>query len=407
MDKSHIMNQDNTNIIQDFIRFIAMAVANISLYSRHHLQVVRLGQQAAEKLKQVMGEKKEISFLRIDEDLIVDNNPLPKSIYLTRLIGILRHHGIEHLTFTSEIKPEELLSFLANLLTKSKIKLSSSPNIVFGRVEIQSSGPVNDLATAHECLKNLRPSDVPHAELYKFAEIYEEIKKKQKLHIKGVGEIVACFIDTLRSESNSFMALGSIRIMDEYTFTHSTNVCILNLAQALALHIDGPLLHDIGVAAMLHDVGKLFIPEDILCKPGKLTEQEWKFIQQHPTKGAQYLLDTPGLTPLATVTAYEHHIKYNRSGYPQIPEDWELNLCSQMTTISDIFDALRTKRSYHDPLEMKAVLDKIAELAGTQLHPGLTKNFLSLLSPFINSTQNTTDTPEISAAKTNMRAVQG
>ena len=296
---------------------------------------------------------------------------------------------------------------MANLLNKKKTKLSSSPNIILGRVEIRTSGPVNDLANAHECLKKLRPSDIPHAELYKFAEIYEEIKKKQKLHVKGVGEIVACFIDTLRSESNSFMALGSIRIMDEYTFTHSTNVCILNLAQALALHIDGPLLHDIGVAAMLHDVGKLFIPEEILCKPGKLTEQEWQFIQQHPIKGAQYLLNTPGLTPLATVTAYEHHIKYNRSGYPQIPEGWELNLCSQMTTISDIFDALRTKRSYHDPMEMKSVLDKISDLAGTELHYGLTKNFLNLLSPFINASKNIIDIPEPCPADADMRAAQG
>lgn len=382
------MNQGHTETIQDFVRFIATTLANISLYSCHHPQVINLSQKATEKLKLVMAEKKEISFLRIDEDLIVNNNPLAKSVYLTRFVRLLRHHGIEHLSFLSGVKADELLSFIAKLLNKDKFKTSASRNIILGHVEIGRHNHVNDLATAHECLKNLRLSDIPQAELHKFAEIYEEIKKKKKLHVKGVGEIVACFIDTLKNESSSFLALGSLRIMDEYTYTHSTNVCILNLAQALALNIDGPMLHDIGVSAMLHDVGKLFIPEDILRKPEKLTAEEWQFIQQHPIKGAKYLMNTPGLTPLATITAFEHHQKFDHSGYPQIPGEWQLNLCSQMTTISDIFDALRSKRSYRDTLEMHVVVEEIACLAGTQLHPGLTKNFLNLMVPFYQSTNS-------------------
>ena len=385
------MNHDTAKTYQDFIRFIAMAVANISLYSHHHPQVVHLGQQARDKLKKVMGEKRTLSFLRIDEDLVVDNSPLPKSIYLSRLIRVLRHHGIEHITFSAEVSAEELLSFLASLLSKGCQKSITSQNITIGNVEIKNRGRANDIEAANECLKNLRLSDVPHAEILKFAEIYEEIRKKRKLHVKGIGEIVACFIDTLRNESDSLLALASIRMMDEYTFTHSTNVCVLNLAQALALHLDGPVLHDIGVAAMLHDVGKLFIPEEILCKPGKLTDEEWHLIQQHPAKGARYLLDTPGLTPLATITAFEHHRKFNGGGYPHVTEDLKLNLCSQMTAISDIFDALRTKRSYRDALEMKTVVKKIADLAGTELHPGLTKNFLNLLAPFIHSAENETE----------------
>ena len=399
------MNQEASKNYQDFIRFIAMALANISLYSKHHPQVIRLGQQAADKLKKVMGEKKSLSFLRIDEDLVVDNVPLQKNIYLSRLIRVLRQHGVEHITFSSQVTADDLLSFIAGLLSKDKKGLNAGRNITLGHVEIKSCGHVNDLESAKEGLKRLQLCDIPHAEALKFAEIYEEIRKKRKLHVKGVGEIVACFIDALRSESDSFLALASIRMMDEYTFTHSTNVCVLNLAQAISLNIEGPLLHDIGVAAMLHDVGKLFIPEEVLCKPGKLTDEEWNLMQQHPVKGAQYLLDTPGLTPLATVTAFEHHRKYNGGGYPQVSDDWELNLCSQMTAISDIFDALRTKRSYRDPLEMRIVVDKIGELAGTELHPGLTKNFLSLLAPFVDMAEDSQkkDTEE----ETNIQTASG
>lgn len=386
------MKPETTRIYQDFIRFLAMAMANMTFYSSQHPQVVRLGKEATAKLKETMGRKSTLVFLRIEEDLVVESIPLEKSVYLARLIGVLRHHGIEHLSFSSEVTAADLLSFIASLVD-TKRQVVSGSNITVGQVEIKKSGSSQD-PDAAKTLKKLQLGDVPQAEIFKFAEIYEEIKKKRKLHVKGIGEIVACFIDALRSESNSFLALASIRMMDEYTFTHSTNVCILNLAQALALNIDGTLLHDIGVAAMLHDVGKLFVPEDILCKPGKLTDEEWQLIQQHPAKGAQYLLDTPGLPPLATVTAFEHHRKYNGGGYPAVSGKWELNLCSQMTSISDIFDAMRTKRSYRDPLASHIAVEKIAQLGGTELHPGLTKNFLTMLNPYLESGENESAGPD-------------
>ena len=109
----------------------------------------------------------------------------------------------------------------------------------------------------------------------------------------------------------------------------------------MALGIDGQLLHDIGLAAMLHDMGKLFLPEEVLTKPGKLDEKEWELMKLHPVRGAQYLLSTPGVPQLAVITAYEHHMNYDLSGYPQVPQGWRQHLCSQMTTISDFFDALR------------------------------------------------------------------
>ena len=193
-------------------------------------------------------------------------------------------------------------------------------------------------------------------------------------------DIVGGFIKAFRQEAGSLLAFAPLRSMDEYTFTHSTNVCVLNLAQAMALGIDGPLLHDIGIAAMLHDIGKLFIPEEILNKPGKLTDAEYEIIKQHPLQGAQHLLDTPGVPRLAVVTAYEHHMKYDYSGYPEAPAGWEQNLCSQMTTISDFFDALRTKRAYRGAVGWEHVAMSMNDLAGTDFHPVLAKNFLSIMA---------------------------
>jgi HD-GYP domain-containing protein (c-di-GMP phosphodiesterase class II) len=101
-------------------------------------------------------------------------------------------------------------------------------------------------------------------------------------------------------------------------------------------------------------------------------------IKKHPVKGAQRLLDTPGVPRLAVVTAYEHHMKFNLSGYPRASEGWEQNICSHMTTISDVFDALRTKRSYHEPMEFDRIASIMLELSGKDLHPVLTLNFLKI-----------------------------
>jgi HD-GYP domain-containing protein (c-di-GMP phosphodiesterase class II) len=167
--------------------------------------------------------------------------------------------------------------------------------------------------------------------------------------------------------------------MDMYTFTHSINVCILNLAQAMSLRIEGQSLHDIAIAAMLHDIGKLLLPVDIINKQGALDDAEWVLIKQHPVKGAQYLLDSSGIPRLAVVTAFEHHLRFDQKGYPKVPKDWQQNLCSHMTTVSDIFDAMHTKRSYRKSLEAEEIASIMGSVMGVDLHPLLTKNFFHIL----------------------------
>jgi HD-GYP domain-containing protein (c-di-GMP phosphodiesterase class II) len=198
----------------------------------------------------------------------------------------------------------------------------------------------------------------------------------------GILEIVRGFIAAVKYEADPLIALAPLRATDEYTFIHSMNICILNLAQAMPLGIEGPLLHDLGIAALLHDVGKFFVPDEILNKPGRLDEAEWKIIRRHPLMGAQYLLGTPGVPHLAVITAFEHHMKYDFTGYPEISGQWQQNLCSQMTAVSDIFDAMRTKRPYKEAMDMDMIKQRMLGLSGIDLHPALTGNLLKILRRF-------------------------
>lgn len=374
------MNGDQLSAMLNFIRHLMTAVANATLYSVTHQQVTRLNLAAHDELLFCLDEDDELLLMVLDDQLIVSGTPQPTNLYVGRFIQALKTRGIEYIAFGRAVTRQDLATLIAALarpaVTTQNLQLADSIRI--GRVGIQVSP--GDSGVSPDELPNIPLfSDIARDELAKFLEIYERVKKDRKLNVSGIYDIVTGFVRAFKQEAGSLMAFAPLRAMDEYTFTHSTNVCILNLAQAMAMGIEGPLLHDIGIAAMLHDIGKLFIPDEIINKPGKLTDAEWQVIKQHPLKGAQHLLDTPGVPHLAVVTAYEHHMKFNNTGYPTPPAGWRQNLCSQMTTVSDCFDALRTKRAYRGALEWKEVAGTLMEMAGTDLHPVLTKNFLRVL----------------------------
>jgi HD-GYP domain-containing protein (c-di-GMP phosphodiesterase class II) len=102
-------------------------------------------------------------------------------------------------------------------------------------------------------------------------------------------------------------------------------------------------------------------------------------MRQHPVKGAEYLLGHPGVPKLAVINAYEHHLRFDMNGYPRMKEGWQQNLVSQMTTISDLYDALRTRRPYREPLSVEEVLREIVKMKGSQLHPILADNFSNMI----------------------------
>jgi HD-GYP domain-containing protein (c-di-GMP phosphodiesterase class II) len=230
--------------------------------------------------------------------------------------------------------------------------------------------------------------NIQEKELGLMENVYGAIKREQNLPDREIRDAVTDIISAIKQESSVLITFSPLRILDEYTFTHSTNVCILTLAQAMALKIKEDMLHDMGVAAMLHDIGKIFVPEEVLNKQGKLTDIEFELIKLHPQKGAEYLIDKPGIPPLAIIVAYEHHMLYDYSGYPKVSSNWRQNICSQMVAISDIFDALRTKRIYRDSLETKIITDQMTKMAGAALNPVLAKNFLLLLQKLFEAQES-------------------
>jgi len=363
--------------LQQFIRLLTTAAANASLYNLEHLQVLRLCKQALNELKALFQNHDPLVLKIIDEQLIFANKPVSHNLAVERLIETLRQQEISYLQLESGVYSEELLG-LVGTLTKhpdKKAEIKASEHIKYGQIEVRFRDPEAQAEPQY-----LDLSEIADKELDRFMEIYQTVQQKQQLDVTGLSQIVNSFINSFSNHSDAFLAIAPLRSMDEYTYTHSTNICLLNLAQARLLGIEGPLLNEIGIAAMLHDVGKMFISPQILSKAGQLTEEEWQIMQQHPRLGAEYLLNTPGVPRLAVVTAFEHHMRYDGAGYPKTSHPWRQNLCSYMTAISDTYDAMRTHRAYEESLNLDQITNIMLDLAGTKLHPQLTCSFLQVLN---------------------------
>jgi HD-GYP domain-containing protein (c-di-GMP phosphodiesterase class II) len=380
-------------IVQESIRSLLSATANAALYSMGHPQVARLAESAYKGISAALGVSRQISLTVIENELIINSEPPSSfSLFLNRFAEVLNSRGIGHLKFIEGLSREEIIALITVLAGQEggKATLSSSEHIRFGQVELrEESGGEYSAATGVSggdgAQRRIPLREMPAEELARFTEIYEALIKRRKMKVAGIADIVSGLIATFRSEGESRLVTATMRSDEEYTFTHSANVCILNLAQAMSLGIEGQTLHDIGIAAMLHDIGKLLIPEELLIKKDRLTPREFEIMKEHPVRGARHLLEVPGVPRLAVVTAYEHHMRYDLSGYPEAPEGWRLNLCSQITMISDFFDAMRTQRPYRNPMDLRTIVSRMLDMSGSDFHPLLARNFLNILKRMVDA----------------------
>jgi putative nucleotidyltransferase with HDIG domain len=186
----------------------------------------------------------------------------------------------------------------------------------------------------------------------------------------------------VNQDRTSLMALTALKQYDNYTFTHMVNVAALAMAQARSLNIDGPLLREFGFAALMHDIGKVHTPVEVLNKPGKLEKDEFDVMKQHVVDGAHILRRTPEMPALAPIVAFEHHLKQDLSGYPENIGSRKLNLCTMIVSIADVFDALRSNRPYRQGLANVRIRAIMGEQGNPAFNQVLLKRFVNLMGLF-------------------------
>lgn len=365
-------------IARDILRHLANAVATAMLYTPEHTQVLARIPLIIDPLRQALSHETNLTFLMIKGEILYDGKPLEKAPYLERLARTCADRQIGHITFCEGVEAADLRQLVRCITGSEAIDVLRQD---FSKIRIGGATTEPDEHDDPEAFAPIESFDqLSSTQLQGISEVYSKIAQQGQLDIQNIAALIGGLIAAFKREANPLMALVPLRNVDDYSFTHSVNVGILNIAQGMSLGIDGQMLRDLGVAGMLHDAGKIFVDQEIISKPGKLSDEEWAVMKGHPSRGAQYLMGQKGIPDIAIVCAYEHHMRYDLVGYPKPPQQWRLNLCSQMTMISDTFDALRTRRAYKDAWDLPKTSGLLLELAGKNLNPDLTFNFLKMLA---------------------------
>ena len=386
MPQSELNPTVRKDIDRAFARMVTLIIGAVNtarLYSQNHPRIGQYIQQAFEEITAVLDERSSTTILNIDEDIVVDNRRLiMKGPHLGKFIRILKEKQIEGLTIAAGLSRKELLQLVMNLSSRSSETVASTACITVGKVgyQNQESNPAktqNRGPVSREEIESMQ--SVRDDKLDRIKEVYGRVGQNEQVDIGAIEVIITEFIHRFRRDINPLALLASVKASDDYTFTHVVNVCILTMFLAETLGFTGEHLHRIGIAAALHDIGKLFIPDDIINKPGKLTGREWEIIAQHPLRGAQHLLDLESIPRLAVLCCLEHHVRIDGKGYPEVPTGYQLNIISQMISIADAFDAMRSRRVYRDPLPLPRVIKILQQEKAKAFNPRLVDLFLDIV----------------------------
>jgi len=175
----------------------------------------------------------------------------------------------------------------------------------------------------------------------------------------------------------TMLDLAAIKSHDEYTFVHTVNVAILAAALAEECGLSATRVHQITLAALLHDLGKRAVPRELIVKSSALTEDERRIMQRHPAEGARILLSERGVPDIAAIVAYEHHMHMDGTGYPGRPASRRPHMASQIVQQADVFDALRTHRPYRAAMSTQRAVEILVEGSSTRYDPALVDVFVN------------------------------
>lgn len=348
------------------------ALSNCMLYSKDHASVNELTKKALSILSDLFKESDIIEIIIVEDDLIINKNPMrDMGIYGDNFIKRIKRKGISRIHLLKGVTHSELTQLIADIAT-TKEEVKSYPHIKTGAVDVHIEHVHIDSLDEDFDAEDL--SSFTSEQIERVKEEYNKISPFKKLNVAGFEEMVVNFIMMLQKKVNILKLIKPPRSFDEYSYTHATNVAVLTLFQAEALGIREDMIHDIGIAALLHDVGKLLIAKDVTNKEGSPTGEET--IKLHPLYGAQYLANVNGLTRLAPIAAFEHHLRYDGQGYPKLRTgNKKQHICSQIIAISDFFDTLRSTSLYRTSLGIKEMLSLMKTKDEGAFNPFLVNSF--------------------------------
>ena len=408
-------------VAEELVRALVVALMNSLLYFSGHRRVREATEAAVHALEPYFQDQP-VLLLGIRESLLIfEGRPLyDLSIYAHRLIRAVRDLGAWGIRFERGVTADEVRRLVEVLLPPSagsttlkyrlpqeggagqvsaggrgqatqgeasarseavnaqlrqegitRVALETQPLVERGVVGPAAAEGMTPAAGGEEVSRSLYS-----AAMTVLQDLMVELRQGRSPSFHDANEVAQGIAEALDAHRTPLIALTAIKDYDEYTFNHSINVCIYTTALARELTTEPRDIVRIAQAALLHDVGKILIADEILYKPGSLSDAEWQVMRQHPLVGAKILVEASGVDELAVNVAFGHHLHYDRKGYPQVAPDITLDPITELINIIDVYEAVTAKRPYKEPFPPERVTKLLLDGSGTLFDPICVEAFL-------------------------------
>ena len=207
-------------------------------------------------------------------------------------------------------------------------------------------------------------------------DIMNDVRLGKQVKVEQAEPVVMQMTESILRNGGALLSLTRVKNKDDYTFMHSVSVCALLVAFCRATDMDAATIQLAGVGGLLHDIGKVKVPDKILNKPGRLTEDEFKIMKCHVVESKKILSETDGIQEISVQVAAQHHERHDGSGYPEGLKGEAISHMGQMAAICDVYDAITSNRVYHQGLVPHEALRKIFEWSKFHFNPTLVQAFL-------------------------------
>ena len=365
-----------------FLISLGQVLATLGLYDEGHPARQRALGQSHETLLRLLEEETDCRFSFLAGEVVYGNRVL-REFREWEWAGRLAEVGVERLEFIAPVSFEDFERFLCTVYDRLKgdgqspllAPVHAPTGIRYGRVAIagESAAQVADRPVVTTVPFSLEE------EVEGIEWIHEQVTESDDLPMVETETIVRSLAMAMHQEGQVVLPLLELKRFDQYTTTHSSNVAVLTMGLAEYLGYGPREVRILGVAALLHDIGKVKVPSEVLLKPGKYTPEERKVIETHPVEGARIILSRHRSMELAATVAYEHHINLDGSGYPRYTYPREAHFASKLVHVCDIYDALCARRPYRDAFRPEQALVIVEDQSGRHLDPDLVHAFGTMI----------------------------
>jgi putative nucleotidyltransferase with HDIG domain len=365
-----------------YLTSLGQVMAVMGLYPSGHPARERAVDASFDLLSELAGADGPARFSFLDGEVIFGHQVLRELTgweWGSRLGAV----GIQRIEFLEGITREEYAGWLdeiQRLLTgesadTAEARQQGTRRIRYGTVEVRGSlgGEPDPTGAGTGGVSDL------DAEVEAIEWLHREVGQLGRLPMLEAEAVVRSLSVAMHSQSQIRLPLLQLKTFDQYTTTHSSNVAVLAMALTEYLGLGSREIRVFGVAGLLHDLGKVRIPKEILLKPGQFTDEERAVMQGHPVQGARIILEQEGKLDLAAFVAYEHHIMLNGGGYPTLRYPRDCHYASKIVHVCDVYDALCTDRPYRAAWTSERALGYLGERSATEFEPDLVDAFTRMI----------------------------